>query len=142
MSILGEVKMKKFYILMLLLILSLSVVSCISTTKIQPNNKILNGKKVAFVMGVSDYNGTQYEQVSEDFMNAIARQDNDGDKFIAPVRYWDNGANTMQDVGMFESSTWNGNYVLPDNSSVTLPANARVNMEYEIGQVSYQFMFE
>lgn len=88
------------------------------------------------------FNGSQYEQASEDTMNALATQDSESfpSKKEAPVRYWD--GNTMQDVGRFESSTWNGSYTLSNSSSVTLPANARVNMNYYIGQVSYQFMFE
>jgi len=84
------------------------------------------------------YDGTQYIQVDDDFMNSIALQDNDSDKFIVPLR-----DNYGQDIAIFESTTWNGTYTLPGGASVTLPAdNRRINMKYNIGQVSYQFLFQ
>jgi hypothetical protein len=81
------------------------------------------------------YNGTQYEQVSDEFMNSVALQDSDGDKFIAPLR---NSGNTL---GEFKSTTWNGNYIMDNNAILGFSSGNQINMSYNIGQASYQFLF-
>ena len=85
------------------------------------------------------FDGATYKQVSEEFMNSLAYQDHDG-KLIAPLR-----TNYGQDLGIFESSTWNGSYTTSNGASISLPTTVherRINMAYNIGQVSYQYLFQ
>ena len=86
------------------------------------------------------YNGTQYEQVSDDVMSGIASQDHDGNDIEVALR-----SNYGQDIGIFKSNTWNGTYTLQNGGSVAIPTNdweRRINVSYIIGQASYQFLFQ
>lgn len=85
------------------------------------------------------FDSSTYKEVSEEFMNSLAYQDHGG-KLIAALR-----SNYGQDIGIFESSTWNGNYTISNGASISLPTTVherRINMAYNIGQVSYQYLFQ
>lgn len=81
------------------------------------------------------FNGAQYEEVNEEFMTSIATKWNSSDGFIAPLR------NSGQTLGEFKSATWIGNYTMSGDSSIGFTSGNQINMSYNIGQVSYQFLF-
>lgn len=85
-----------------------------------------------------DTDAALYTQAPETLMRSIAEQDVDGNEIQVALR-----TNYGTDIATFVNDTWSGNYTSSSNTQVMLPeSGVRFNLNYNMGQVSYQFLFQ
>lgn len=85
-----------------------------------------------------DTDAASYTQAPETLMQSIVEQDVDGDEIQIALR-----TRYGSNLATFVNDTWSGNYTASGGAQVTLPeSGVRFNLNYNIGQVSYQFLFQ